>query len=142
NKNVIKWLLVLLLFEIVIGIIEYALGVPYLIKPENMLDTTSYGESDLLYYNKVFGISKSLSLFAQKVFVGVVTYVFAPFRKRFFSFLAIGILIVGLIITFNRSALGASVLFLLFVFIDKRWSKGSSGFSLIRKVSLFVVAFL
>src|SRR5690606_19804209 len=56
NRDVIKYLLFFILFETTIGIVQYIIGVPYFIKPL-ATGMQEFGESEYLYYNKVYGLS-------------------------------------------------------------------------------------
>lgn len=109
NNQVLKYLLYFILFEVFIGMLEYILGLPYFIKPLTA-SQMEFGSTDILYYNKVYGLSAVTSVFAQKVMIGILILYFLQIKK--YKYIFLGALIVGLIITFNRTAIVASLFFL------------------------------
>ena len=66
--------------------------------------------TDILCYNKVYGLSAVTSVFAQKVMIGILLLYFLQIKKYKYFFLVA--LILGLVITFNRTAIVASLFFL------------------------------
>lgn len=121
NKQVLHFILIFIIIEIGIGIFEYAIGVPFLFTPKSSgSGETEFGTGNLLYYNRVFGISTTTSAFALKVFVGFLIFYFIGINNKIKVYLFLGLLLAGLYITFNRSAIGASVAFLL-LYLANSW---------------------
>ncbi len=110
NNRVMIFILYIICFETLIGIIEYfVLKQAYIIKP-SVTGETEFGESQLLYYNRVYGLSQAVSIFAYKVLIGVILMFYLKIRK--YKFLILALLFVGLYITFNRTAIVGSIIFL------------------------------
>lgn len=117
HREVIKYLLFFILLETVIGVVQYIIGVPYFIKPIST-GMQEFGESELLYYNKVYGFSPVTSIFALKIFVGFLLLHFykLPFKLGIMLYF---VLCMGLIATFNRTAILSSMFFVaILVFIN------------------------
>lgn len=123
DRFVLKYILIFISIEVGVGIIEHLLGIPFIIKPEELPDFESFGSVDLLYYKRVHGLSKALSLFAQKIFVGILILNYIKIKEVKSYYFYWGILIFGLYITFNRSAIGASIIFLILVLTIKWFSR-------------------
>src|SRR5690606_17058575 len=115
NRDVIKYLLFFILFETTIGIVQYIIGVPYFIKPL-ATGMQEFGESEYLYYNKVYGLSAVTSVFSQKIFVGfLLLYLYrVPLKLRIILY---SVLCMGLIVTFNRTAIVSSLFFAILILI-------------------------
>ncbi|MDM1408184.1 O-antigen ligase family protein [Myroides sp. DF42-4-2] len=112
NVDVWKYLLYFILIEIVVGIFEYILGVPYIIKATVVTGDTEFGSTDLLYYNRVYGLSSSSSVFGQKILIGLVLFHLLKnsinYRK-----ISLVLLLAGLFVTFNRTVILAVIVFVL-----------------------------
>lgn len=119
DKGDAKIVIFLVFLEIIVGAAEYILGthsffsVAY--RSQNQI-----GETDLLYYNRVYGLSLNSSIYALKVlFCLFLLIVFrSEVGKRFW---AIGWLFVavGFFTSFNRTAIVAGVVSLLIVYRKK-----------------------
>lgn len=137
--QVFKYVFYFITLEIIIGIIEYLFGIQYIIKPLTTAET-EFGSTDILYYNKVYGISAVTSIFAQKIFIGIILLQFLNIKK--YKSVFIVILFLGLIITFNRTAIVAS-LFLVALSFLKHFKKVKFElrlmFSLIFAMLLFAI---
>jgi hypothetical protein len=141
NKTFYKTIVVLISFEIVIGLIEYFVSnVSFFIKvPEgNWIHSKS-----VLYDSRVFGLSLSSSIFALKVFCGVLILEFTKFSKTIKFCLRI-ILMIGIIITFNRAVLLAVFLF-WFIFLIRILVKDKSIIKVVKSIGfsfgLFFIVF-
>lgn len=110
NPNVFRFIFYFICFEILVGIVEYILGVPYIIKP-HVIGETEFGESELLYFNRVFGLSIGVSIFGYKILVGFILLFYLKIKK--YRVFYLGLLFVGLFITFNRTAMVGSLFFLV-----------------------------
>lgn len=116
DLQVIQWLIT---FEIIIGVLEYIANVPTFFR--NLTPINELPDSDLLYQRKVFGISANSSVLAAKtVYLFTITCLqlktTTESKKKYYLFLAITL--IGLVITFNRTAL-ISVLVSLCIFFFK-----------------------
>ncbi|MBK5209054.1 MAG: oligosaccharide repeat unit polymerase [Flavobacteriaceae bacterium] len=129
NRIIIEYILWFILTEVVIGIILYILGIQYIFKPTS-IGETEFGSSELYYYNKVYGLSAVSSVYAQKIFSGFLLLYFLKVKK--FKFLILGILFMGLLITFNRTAIVSTIIFFIFLGI-----KELKNINIIRAILLF-----
>ena len=118
NKEIIYYLCLLLLFEIGIGIIEFIIGVPYIFAPSAGVGETEYGSTDLLYFNRVFGLSSAVSVFAQKVLISLVLVHYLDFSVKVKRIILV-FLLVGFLVSFNRTAIVSGIIFLLFYYFRK-----------------------
>lgn len=111
NPVVLRYLLYFIVLESIIGIIQYTLGIPYFIEPLST-GVQEFGTSDYLYYNKVFGLSAVVSIFAMKIFVGIMLNMYVKnnlaLRITFFV-----VFLLGLLATFNRTSIVASIIFII-----------------------------
>lgn len=113
NKEIIRIIFYIILFETIIGILQYLMGVRYFIEPITS-NSQELGDSDYLYYNKVYGLSTVTSIFALKIFIGILLTHYLCFKGKKRS-LFYTILMFGLIVTFNRTAIVASIIFVLII---------------------------
>ncbi|MGG8497340.1 O-antigen ligase family protein [Tenacibaculum sp. TC6] len=141
NNSVIKYILYFILLEIVVGIVQYLLGTPYFIKP-NSVGVQEFGESEYLYYNKVYGLSAVTSIFALKIFTGFLLVYHLKYNKAM-NYFFYGLLLLGLIITFNRTAI-VSVIVFGFIALLMRLKTGGSKIkflTILMSVVLLVLAY-
>ncbi|MCT1532636.1 O-antigen ligase family protein [Sphingobacterium daejeonense] len=118
NREIIYYLFFLLLFEIGVGIIEFVLGIPYIFVPNAGIGETEYGSTGLLYFNRVFGLSSAVSVFAQKVLISLVLLHYLDFSIKFRRIILV-FLIVGFLVSFNRTAIVSGAVFILFYYFRK-----------------------
>ncbi|WP_436872829.1 O-antigen ligase family protein [Acinetobacter haemolyticus] len=115
DLRVIQFLIIL---EIFIGVLEYISGVPTFFK--NITAVTELADSDILYQKKVFGVSANSSALAAKVvYLATISFMTDNLRKVDNNTIdkIIGlIVIIGLFITFNRTAILAVFLSFLFFY--------------------------
>jgi hypothetical protein len=122
NNFVLKYILYFVLFEIVIGLMEFSFGKQYFIPPpENSLWNSEMRNTGFLYYDRVYGLSQRVSLFGQKVFFGFLLLSFLNIKRYLKIYFMI--LIIGLVISFNRSVIISSIIFFTLVFLEKIKSK-------------------
>lgn len=116
NASTVRWLLAFICFESLVCIIQLALGQPYVFAGQRdaILNSgeTEWGSTDLLYFNRAYGLSTNSSVAAQKFMLGVLILFYTANRRRW-MILAGVLLAAGLYCTFNRSALIAVALFIL-----------------------------
>lgn len=105
NKEILKIVLYFIIFETLSGLLQYKLGIQYFIKPIS-IGEHSFGDSEYLYYNKVYGLSYVTSIFALKIFIGTLLTYYLDFSNKVKTFFII-ILILGLLISFNRTSIVA-----------------------------------
>jgi len=135
NREVFKYIFIFILIEISIGLLEYVFGVPYIIEPLTKAET-EFGSTDILYYNKVYGLSAVTSVFAQKVFIGILLLYFLKIEKYIKIFLLI--CFTGLLITFNRTAIVSS-LFFLGLIVMSSYKKMKFNYKFILIISFFII---
>lgn len=100
RRDELKILLYLICFEIFVGVVEYAIGVPSLF---GMSDDLEFGgEEGLLYNKRVAGLSSNSSVLALKCLFGLFLIEILHIKNKFFF---IGIILVGFFVTFNRTYL-------------------------------------
>lgn len=116
NENSLKVLFYLLIMEIIVGIMEYLLGIPYIFVPGIINGETEYGSNDLLYFNRVYGLSSSISVFAQKVLVSLLLLHYLKFKRIFFRIFFV-IIVLGFLVSFNRTAIVSAISFLAIYYI-------------------------
>lgn len=110
NSKVLSVIFWLIIVEAIVGVVEFTFQIPYIIRPVNV-DKSWFKINDFLYSRRVYGISNSISVFSQKIFIGLLLLFFLKI-KRIFFFLVV--LILGLIISFNRTVI-ISVLFFIII---------------------------
>lgn len=119
KKSDILVILSLISLEIVVGIVEYAMGVSTFDKSHVMY--MKFPPNALLYYSRVLGLSDNSSVLANKVFIGFLLLRLFPVKK-YLRLMFIGILLVGLVITFNRSVFVALICFLFLLYSEPLWN--------------------
>lgn len=128
----------LILVEVVLGIIQYIIGVPYFINPHISVGETDFGSSDLLYYNRVYGLSSNSSIFGQKIVVAcVISYLFKERFKDWKKWILLFLLMGGIIVTFNRTVI-VSLLFVCFLLVVRNFIH----FNIKKKLYLSLVLFI
>jgi len=141
NNVVFKWIILFICIEIVVGLVEYKLGIYYLIKPSSIGDTdmTSFGSDNLLYYSRVYGLSSNSSVLALKAFVAILLN-FIVFKRKWINILVLCVCFACLFVTFNRTAIISTSLFLILYYL-KTFKKSYIFLSLIGLVVLFILIY-
>lgn len=118
--------LLLVFFEIAVGFAEYIVGVHSFFSVESK-GLTQIGDTELLYYNRVFGLSMNSSVYAFKVLVGFVILmaIKSELSRRVFLVCSV-VLAVGFITSFNRTAIVAAAISLIFYYVTN-WRVVLSG---------------
>ncbi len=117
SANDLKIIQILIICEVLIGIIEYVIGVPTFFK--NVTPIGELADSNLLYQRKVFGLSANSSVLASKtVYLATITLMQLRLYGNKFNKIIIFIVLIGLVITFNRAAIIA-VCFSLVLFFSR-----------------------
>ena len=99
--------------EVLVGALEYQMGQVGLTAGQVNLSNQELSlDSALLYDLRVFGLSANSSLLAEKVFISILLTLAIPdlFRRRW---LPLTLLALGLYLSFNRTAIACTLLFLL-----------------------------
>lgn len=113
NARVFHYLLLFISFEIFIGVLEYVSGVksffPAVLK--NIVGEAPFGFNGLIYYKRVAGLSTNSSVFAFKVFIGILLLHHLKIKGRKLYIYAT-IFSIGILITFTRSVILAVLFFL------------------------------
>jgi O-Antigen ligase len=99
--------------EVLVGALEYQMGQVALTAAQvGLSDQALTQDSVYLYDLRVFGLSANSSLLAEKVFISILLTLAIPdlFRRRW---LPLSLLALGLYLSFNRTAIACTLLFLL-----------------------------
>lgn len=99
--------------EVLVGALEYQMGQVALTAGQVDLSNQELTlDSAYLYDLRVFGLSANSSLLAEKIFLSILLTVAVPdlFRRRW---LPLTLLALGLYLSFNRTAIACTLLFLL-----------------------------
>ncbi|SEJ40594.1 hypothetical protein SAMN05192553_103722 [Cyclobacterium xiamenense] len=118
--DTMRYLLYFILFEAIIAVIEYLIGIQYLIYPGDLGGETKFGETDLLYYNRVFGLSPNVSVLGLKLVVGIVFSMFLFEMNKIskaHTYLFILIILIASILSFQRTAILTVSVFFCFYFL-------------------------
>lgn len=108
--------LLLVFFEIFVGVAEYIVGIHSFFSVEYK-GQTQIGDTELLYYNRVFGLSLNSSVYAFKVLVGfVILMAIKPELSRRVFLVCAAIIAVGFFTSFNRTAIVAAIISLMFYY--------------------------
>lgn len=143
-SSAVKTFMICTAFEVLVGIYQIMNGQVALTEYQASLAFQNLRyDSVLLYDIRVFGLSANSSLFAEKIFVAAIFGYFTQFSIKLtyiFNFL----IIIGLIITFNRTALLTTVILYLMVaaqnykFFGKSLSAAVAAITVIVGASAFV----
>lgn len=114
KERFVKVLLILISIECFIAFIEYLVGVRVFLDNSPLNEIQDY---NLLYNSRVFGLSVNSSVLALKCFVGfLLLFKMTKMNSWQYRILFI-VLILGILVSFNRAVFIASLLFLgLYVF--------------------------
>jgi len=120
NTSILKWILLFIGLEIVIGILQSMLGV------QSFTNSVSLMNDGLLYNQKVYGLSSNSSGFSLKIFLALLLFVGFQKDLAINKYIYISLIIIGLIITFNRTYIFGAVLFGLLYYYNKISNQESS----------------
>jgi len=112
-RKVFKFFLYFVVFEILIGLVEYYYGVRSFFL-ENVADVNL--ASDFLYDHRVNGLSLSSSIFSLKLLVAIIAIEFANIKQGLKIILK-GLLMMGVLISFNRALIVSILLFWIILFM-------------------------
>lgn len=102
--KVLRWLLVLISLEIIIGCVQYLLGLnSFFTWLPKFYEFINY---ESLYHTRVFGISENSPYLAQKSLLGVLLLLFFDLKtKRIFQIALMSVFLLGIIVTFGRTTI-------------------------------------
>lgn len=121
NRSVLVIIFILIVLEAFVGFLEYYLNTPYLIEPHNYVEDKNFGAQNILYHHRVYGLSNTISIFSQKFFIGIMLLSFLNITR--FKNVYLCIFLLGLLVTFNRTAIIASSCFIFLDWIVKQRKK-------------------
>lgn len=139
TKKELQFLLLFFVIDVFVGLAEYQKGIASFWNVDISFDESS----DLLYFRRICGINNNSSNFAEKMLLGfIIIYLIKPK----FNYLYVIIFSVGLVISFNRSAIIASIPLLIY-FIYQYIKEGGTFrkivfFAIVCIIIYFVVIFL
>ncbi|MEG2341016.1 MAG: O-antigen ligase family protein [Odoribacter sp.] len=119
NEKILKYLLIFISIEIVIGFLEYSVGVISFFDVGQTLSDLNV-DATLLYDKRVFGLSSNSSALAVKILLGIMiahkirSHLTYPFFLFFFL-----LCLIGFYITFNRTAILSFILFLFLFYFEE-----------------------
>lgn len=117
DRSDLRAIVVLVCIEIAVGVIEHFIGVHSLISVK-YLGETQIGDTDLLYYNRVFGLSSNSSVYAFKVLSAfAIVLAFKDSLSRKLLWVLGLILVAGFITSFNRTAIISAVVGMAFIYL-------------------------
>lgn len=144
DNKVAKFLIFLILFEILVGVTQYVVGVPTYF---SFVNTTGIGisEGNLLYNKRVFGLSTNSSVLSGKAMVMLCLY-YGFFSKGNFvreaKLIHLAVLI-ALMITFSRTGIVAYLMLVGLLVLKVIWSsKGPFVVFVILSSIIMAVLFL
>lgn len=124
NTKVLKWFLLFVCLDVFVGVYEVSLGINSIFGNIG----TQTVDTNLFYDKTVFGLNGNSSGLAEKILLAIMVYYRYPETRIFDKRIFYPIMIIGLIISFNRSAIIATIVFALLV-----------NFNSIKKVLLFTL---
>jgi len=147
NKNFAKWLIIFTLIESVVVIYEFISGQQYIFAAQTHgidINTIDYSLSDMgnviLYQIRPLGLSSNSSSVAYKFFIGLLLFM-EYYSNISIKYIVIVILLLalGMILTFNRSTIIASLSFSLLIYINNYFHQERKNKLLYLFVSLSIV---
>jgi hypothetical protein len=116
SSATIRWLIAFFCLEAAICCAQMLLRRPYVFDGQREMilnaGVTQWGSNDLLYFNRVYGLSTNSSVAAQKFMLGILLLFDKAAGVRRWRTTALVLFSVGLYATFNRTTLFAVFVFL------------------------------
>src|SRR5690554_310109 len=103
----LKIVLYLIVLEVIVGLAEYIVGVRSFFNVQAR-GLTDFGSTELLYYNRVYGLSYTPSIYAFKVLVGVVllnAFLMNETISRRVYYCLMALMVAGLLVSFSRTTI-------------------------------------
>jgi len=104
DTRILKWLVVLSVFEIFVGMWERSVGINSLFA-SSAVDMSDYGEDALLYNLKVNGLGVNSTSIGYKSFLSLLLYERFPDCRFIKKWLFVSLCIIGTILSFNRTSM-------------------------------------
>lgn len=139
TKKDLKVVMFFISLEVIFGIIEFSLGKASILPWVQIHGESEFGREGLLYYSRVYGLSTNSSVFSYKILIGLILLNVVDLSKKKYGIIAT-ILIIGLVITFNRTAIavfiGYIVLYKIYPILSEIFIRGKI------KVTFLVFSFI
>ena len=135
-KQISKYFIYFICIEIIVGFFEFNSGVRSFFV-ENLAPINS--NSDFLYDHRTNGLSISSSIFSVKILIGLISIEFLKTRKLL-GVIIRSILIIGVILTFNRALIVAIIIFWLILFLrNVFWLKAKTFSKVLSESQNFLI---
>jgi len=141
SKKLLKFLLFLILLEILIGFLEYISGThSFFITSKGQ---SPFGVNGYLYYSRVFGLSENSSTLAFKIFMGVLilNHVYPIKQYKTTNLIILSVLLTGIFISFNRTIIISTIIFYSLLYRKALIKILFRPFTLIIVVAAIIVVF-
>lgn len=113
----IKILVVLVFIEAIIGIIEFLLNINSVLFWKDFYET--YQHTNMLYFKKVFGLSENSSNLSLKILGTILLIDYFKLFKTKPRIVIKSVLFIGLVLSFQRTAISAIIIYYLFIYLIK-----------------------
>lgn len=123
NTNILKWFVLFVCLDILVGIYEVSVGINSIF---GHIGTETL-DTNLFYDKTVYGLNGNSSGLAEKILLATMLYYRYPETRIVEKIIFYPLIIVGLLISFNRSAIIATFVFLILV-----------NFSSLKKIVLYI----
>lgn len=111
ESNSLKYLLILISIESFVAILEFVFSTQTFFKGFVSTRISQWYNSGLLYYQRSFGLSNNSSEVAYKIFVAFLIFDLNLISKKIFKRIILILLVLGLVVTFNRSVIISLIIF-------------------------------
>jgi len=133
DHNIVKWLILFIFIEALVVIFESYIGKQYIFDGQYWGQTIY--KTDLLYYNRPFGLSSNSSDIGQKIFLGLLLFFyFNIFKDKLTSYfwgVVFFILNIALILNLNRASMLAVFTMYLLILVFHLFLSGFSRRSIL-----------
>lgn len=145
NKRILKIFVFFVSIEILVGILEFYLGVHSIFSniEKALSGEAPFGAKGLLYYSRVAGLSSNSSVLAMKILGSLMIVYFLRVQNKKKKIALYIFLALGLTITFTRSVILAAVLFIIIAnlkYVASIIIKALTGKSKWKYISIFFVS--
>lgn len=131
NERMVRIFVIFVLFEVGVVCLEYYLNINSFMP--NLRQ--EFVESELLYDKRPYGLSSNTSIIALKIFLSIILlFWFKPFKNKKIALVSMVILMIGMLLTFNRTAILSLVTFFMFFY--------SRNMKFNRKIKFLLILFL
>ena len=124
NRDDAKFFILFTVIECFVGFYEYYIGVSSIL---GIVDDVLLEESDLLYYNRVFGLCTNSSVFSIKLLVSLILlHSIKPYNKKEILIIFVIVLFLGLFVTFNRTVIITCIFFYVLIWFSNIFRNNKS----------------